>query len=155
MQEWQKQIIEYWIIEQANHKREYMWIQDDSAYDQCTYLNRGLLEALRKYVLHGLVPGIDWTPFWPLLMSMYLLVTPNPVSSCLWQRLKFHPNVFCYLGGFSQANITTLHDTGYTCIYITLVLLFMFFFLHLFHFPGQPDCPPFLLSVTRIESTSF
>jgi hypothetical protein len=29
-----------------------------------------------------------------------------------------------------QANITTmLHDTGYTCIYITLVLLFIFFFL--------------------------
>jgi hypothetical protein len=68
---------------------------------QCTYLNSGLLVAPREYVLHGLVPGIDWTPSWPILMSMYLVATPNPVFNCLWQRFRFHPNVLCYLGGFS------------------------------------------------------
>jgi hypothetical protein len=34
------------------------------------------------------------------------------------------------------------------CIYNTLVLLFMFFFLHFFHFPGQAGCPPFPMSAT-------
>jgi hypothetical protein len=48
-----------------------------------------------------------------------------------------------------QVNITkTLYDTGHTCIYITLALLFMFFFSHLFHFSRQAGCPPFPLSAT-------
>jgi hypothetical protein len=50
-----------------------------------------------------------------------------------------------------QVNITTtLHDTGHTCTYNTLVLLFIFFFLHFFHFPGQASCPPYPLSVGMI-----
>jgi hypothetical protein len=104
-----------------------------------------------EYVLHGLVPGIGWTPFWPLLMSMHLVATPNPVSSCLLQRFKFHPNVFCYLGGFSRMYKQTSqqrYTIQSTHVYIVHVLLFIFFFLHFFHFPGQAGCPPFPLSVT-------
>ncbi len=61
----------------------------------------GLLRAPREYVLHGLILGLNWAPLWPHPISMHLVATPNPVSCCLLQRLKFHPNVFCYLGGFS------------------------------------------------------
>ncbi len=47
-----------------------------------------------------------------------------------------------------QVNITTaIYDTEHTLIYITLLLLFMFF-LHFFHSSGQAGCPPFSLSVT-------
>jgi hypothetical protein len=74
-----------------------------SVYDnQCTYLNSSLLVIPCEYVLHGLVLGIDWTPFWPLLTSIHLVATANPVFNCLWHRFKFHPNVFCYLVGFSR-----------------------------------------------------
>ncbi len=54
-----------------------------------------------------------------------------------------------------QANITTTsHNIEHTCLYITLVSLFIFFllssffFLHLFHFSGHAGCPPFPPSVT-------
>ncbi len=30
-----------------------------TTYNYCTYLNSGLLEAPREYVLHGLVPGFN------------------------------------------------------------------------------------------------
>jgi hypothetical protein len=33
-------------------------------------------------------------------------------------------------------------------MYITLELLFIFFFLHIFHFPGQAGCLPLAPSVT-------
>ncbi len=97
---------------------------------QCTYLNSGLLVAPSEYVLHGLALGVYWTRLWPLLTSMHLVATPDPVYSCLWQRFKFHPNVFCSLGGFSlmyvQVNITTTkYDTWRTLIYITLQLPFI------------------------------
>ncbi len=48
-----------------------------------------------------------------------------------------------------QVNITTaIYDTGHTLIYITLLLLFLFFFTLLFYSSGQAGCPPFPLSVT-------
>ncbi len=56
----------------------------------CTYLNSHVLEAPREYVLHGLVPGLNWAPFWPLPLSKHLVATPNPVSCCLLQRVGFH-----------------------------------------------------------------
>ncbi len=56
----------------------------------CTYLNRSFLEAPREYVLHGLVPDLNWAPFWLLLMSMHLVATPSLVSCCLLQQFKFH-----------------------------------------------------------------
>ncbi len=71
---------------------------------QCTYLNSNLLMAHHEYVLHGLVPGMYWAHLWPLLMSMHLVATANPLYNCLWQRLKFHLNVFCCLCGFSLMN---------------------------------------------------
>ncbi len=71
-----------------------------NAYNFCTYLNSGLLEAPRKYVLHGLVPCLNWAPFWPLPMSMHLVATPSPVS-CYRNGSSFTPCAFCYLGGFS------------------------------------------------------
>ncbi len=50
-----------------------------NAYNYCTYLNSGLLEAPCEYVLHGLVPGLNWAPSWPLHMSMYFVTTvPQP-----------------------------------------------------------------------------
>ncbi len=65
------------------------------------YLNSSHLEAPREYVPHGLVPGLDWAPFWPLPMRMHLVATPSPVSCCLLQRFKFHTQRPCCLGGFS------------------------------------------------------
>jgi hypothetical protein len=41
----------------------------------CTYLNSGLLEAPHEYILRGLIPGLNWAPFWPLPMSMHLVAT--------------------------------------------------------------------------------
>jgi hypothetical protein len=55
-----------------------------------TYLNSYLLEAPRGYVLHGLVPGLNWVHLWPLPLSMHLVATPNPVSCCLLHRVGFH-----------------------------------------------------------------
>jgi hypothetical protein len=50
------------------------WIHDITRWqthnNYCTYLNSRLLEAPREYILHGLVPGLNWAPFWPLPMSM-------------------------------------------------------------------------------------
>jgi hypothetical protein len=39
--------------------REYMILQDDYAYNYYTYLNSGLPEAPREYLLHGLVLGLN------------------------------------------------------------------------------------------------
>jgi hypothetical protein len=117
-----------------------------------TYLNSGLLVAPREYVLHGLVPGMYWAHLWPLLMSMHLVATPNPVYNCLWQQFKFLPNVFCYLDGFSLmykwtsqqwymiqgTHLSTSHYYYYSCSS-----------LHFFHSSGQADCPPFPLSDTQ------
>ncbi len=64
-------------------------------------------------------------------MSMHLVAMPNPVSSCTSQRFKFHPNVFCYLGGFSlMYKLTSLqcYMIQGAHVYITLALLFIFFF---------------------------
>jgi hypothetical protein len=110
----------------------------------CTYLNSGLLVAPCEYVLHGLVPGIDWTPFWPLLAIMHLVAMPNPVFNCLWQQFKFHPNVFCYLGGFSL-----MYEQRYMIQSIHVYTLHLYYYsdsssiLHIFHLPGQAGCPPF------------
>ncbi len=41
------------------HEYRYMILQDDYAYNYYTYLNSGLLEAPREYLLHGLVPGLN------------------------------------------------------------------------------------------------
>ncbi len=95
----------------------------------CTFLNSGLLEAPREYVLHGLVPGLNWAPFWPLPMSMHLVAMPSSVSCCLLQRFKFHTQRLLLSGWLLtnvQVNITTtLHDTWHTCIYIRVALLFV------------------------------
>jgi hypothetical protein len=95
----------------------------------CTYLNSGLLEAPREYVLHGLIPGLNWASYWPLPMSMHLVATPSPVSCCLLQQVKFH-NYRFLLSGWLLTNVqvnitTTIHDTWHTCIYITSALLFI------------------------------
>ncbi len=115
---------------------EYMKIQDNKCViNYCTYLNGGLLGAPREYVLHGLVPGLNWAPLWPHPMSMHLVTTPSSVSCFLLHRFKFHTLrllLFGWLLTNVQVNITTTpHDTWHTCIYITLVLLFISSFLHL------------------------
>ncbi len=76
----------------------------------CTYLNSHLLEAPRKYVLHGLVPGLNWAPFWPLPLnihsSQYLAVS--------YSGSGFTPNAFLLSGwlltNVQVNNITTPHD---------------------------------------------
>ncbi len=94
----------------------------------CTYLNSSLLEAPREYVLHGLIPGLNWASFWPHPMSMHLVATPSSVSCCLLQLFKFHTQRLLLSGWLLtnvQVNVTTmLHDTWHTCIYITIILLF-------------------------------
>ncbi len=46
-------------------------------------LESGLLVAPREYVLHGLALGVYRTRIWPVLTSMHLVATPDPVYSCL------------------------------------------------------------------------
>ncbi len=48
-----------------------------NSYNYCTYLNRGLLEAPREYILHGLVPGLNRAPFWSHPIGMHLVAMPN------------------------------------------------------------------------------
>jgi hypothetical protein len=106
------------------------WKYKTAMHDNyCTYLNSGLLEAPHEYVLHGLVPGLNWALFWPHPMSMHLVATPSSVSCCLFQQIKFHTQR-TLLSGWLLTNVqvnitTTLYDTWYTSIYITLVLLFI------------------------------
>ncbi len=70
----------------GTHDNTWKW-----AYNNyCTYLNSHLLEAPREYVLHGLVPGLNFAPFWPPPLSMHLVAMPSPVSFCLLQRVRFH-----------------------------------------------------------------
>ncbi len=78
----------------------------------------------------------------------------SSVYNCLWQRFKFHPTVFCYLGLLLTnvwVNITTvIYDTWHTLIYITLQLLFMFFFTHLpFFWAGWLSFVPLSVSIRR------
>ncbi len=133
-----------------------MWVLEDTRRQMhknyYTYLNSSLLRAPREYVLHGLVPGLDWASIWPHSMSMHLVATPNPVSCCLLQGFKFHP---CFLlSGWLLTNVqvnitTTLHDTCHTCIYVHHTSITInFFFLHIFHVPGQAGCPPLAPYVT-------
>ncbi len=111
----------------------------------CTFLKSGLLEAPREYVLHGLVPGLDWAPFWALPMSMHLVATPSPVSCRLLQRLKFHlaPLLSVWLLTNVEVNITTLYPThGHMYIHHTDVTINSFFFLtHLLFSSAGWLCP--------------
>ncbi len=71
-------------------------------HNYSTYLNSGLLEAPREDVLHGLVPGLNWAPLWPLPMTMHLVATSSSVSCCFLQWFKFQCMYICM----------------YVCIYI-------------------------------------
>jgi hypothetical protein len=84
-----------------------------------TYLNSHLLGAPREYVLHGLVPGLDWVSFWPPSPSMHLVAMSNPVSCCLSHWVGFHTH---------KHNITTLHDK-HAQIYVNITSALLFFFL--------------------------
>jgi hypothetical protein len=72
-----------------------------NSYNYCTYLNSSLLGAPREYVLHGLVPGLNWAPFWPRLTSMHLDAKPAQYLAVYYSGSSFTPNTLCYLGGFS------------------------------------------------------
>ncbi len=108
-----------------------MWMHQDIRWwmhnNYYTYLNSDLLEAPCEYILHGLIPSLNWAPFWPHPMSMHLVATASSISCCLLQRFKFHTQRLLlsrWLLTHVQVNITTtLHDTRHTCIYVTLVLL--------------------------------
>jgi hypothetical protein len=118
----------------------------------CTYLNSGLLRAPREYVLHGLVPGLDWASFWPhSLWACILLPRPTRYLAVYCNGSSFIPppsSIWGLLTNVQVNIIIILQDTRHTCIYITLVQLFVFFFLYIFHFPGQAGCPPLALSDT-------
>ncbi len=87
----------------------------------CTYLNSHLLAAPRKYVLHGLVAGLDWAPFWSPSPSMHVLPCPTQYLAVYLNWSGFTPNAFLsgwLLTNVQVNNITTLHDThGHTHIY--------------------------------------
>jgi hypothetical protein len=91
---WKINTNQYYESDSLNAGKQHdMWMHDITRQqihnNYCTYLNSGLLEAPCEYVLHGLVPGLNWAPFWPLPMSMHLVATPSPVSCCLLQQFKF------------------------------------------------------------------
>ncbi len=90
---------------------------------------------------HGLNPAL----------SMHLVATPNPVYNCLWQWVKFHPNVFCYLGGFSLMYKQTSQQRYMiqgTHLYTSHCYYYSCSSLHIFPSPGQAGCLPFSLSAT-------
>ncbi len=101
----------------------------------CTYLNYGLLEAPREYVLHGLVPGLNWAPFWPHPWACILLPRPTRSLAVNCNSSSFTPStplLYGWLLTKVQANITTtLHNTWHTCIYIKIVSLFILLSVHL------------------------
>jgi hypothetical protein len=75
----------------CNTLREHMILQDDKCILITVHTWTAVfLKHPCDYVLHGLVPGLNWAPFWPLPMSMHLVAMPSPVSCCLLQRVKFH-----------------------------------------------------------------
>ncbi len=111
--------------------------------------------APREYVLHGLILGIDWAPFWPLLASMYLVATPNPVFNCILTTVQVSPQRLLLSGWLLtnvQVNITTvLHDASTHVQYIhqTSTTIHVLLYVHFFHASGQAGYPSFPLSVTN------
>ncbi len=98
----------------------------------CTYLNVRLLGAPREYVLHGLNPGLNWGSCCPISWSLFLFVLAHPVSCYSLWRLKFQAHLPIITGRFNtnvQVNNTAmpLLIHIYTHIYITLILLSLFF----------------------------
>ncbi len=87
--------------------------------------------APREYVLHGLVLGEYWSRLWPLLASMHLVATPNPVM--LFTAVNDNGSSFTLMSPalwVASHYCTSKHhnnnDTWHTLIYITLQLSFMF-----------------------------
>jgi hypothetical protein len=85
---------------------------------QCTYLNIGLLEAPREYILHGPLLGIYWLSSAPVLASVYLVATlvQRMLFIALRTAAQVSPNVFLPSGWLLanvQVNITlqyTVHS---------------------------------------------
>ncbi len=107
----------------------------------CTYLNRHLLGAPREYVLHGLDPGSNWVPFWPLPLSMPLVAMPNQYLAVYFSGSGFTPNAFLLSGwlltNVQVKNITTLLNIC-AHIYIHHIgITILLFFLHIFHSSWQ------------------
>jgi hypothetical protein len=101
----------------------------------CTYLNGYLLEAPCEYVLHGHVPGLDWTSCWLSSISIFL-VCSGPPSILLFVPTTHvsHSNPPLPAGQLNTSvqvnNMATLHHRyTVTHIYITFILLFIPFFI--------------------------
>ncbi len=87
----------------------------------CTYLNWGLLEALRKYILHGLVPGLNWTPFCLTLWACILLPSLAQYLAVYCNGSSFTPSAPLLSGWLLtnvQAHITTTLKRHILHIYI-------------------------------------
>ncbi len=133
----------------------------------CTYLSSHLLEAPRKYVRHGLVPGLHWAPFWPLPLSMHLVITPTQYLAVDYGGSGFTPNAFLLSGwlltNVQVNNITTLyaicahmyiHHIGITILLSTHLPFFLAGWLTPAH-PVRYNCCNFFgskLDILRVHS---
>ncbi len=125
----------------------------------CTYLNSQLLEAPREYVLHDLVPGLNWVPFWPLPLSMHLVAMPNPVSYCLLSGSGFTPDAFLLSGwlltNVQVKNTTTLLDICAHMYIHHIGISMLLSSLHIFHSSWQAGWYRLFLSDTIISLIVF
>jgi hypothetical protein len=97
-------------------------------------LNSYLLGAPRKYVLHGLNPGLDWASRWPSFSSVFL-VCPGPPSILLFvptDRIShLTPSLLSgrLLTNVQVNNTAALHDThGHRYIHHISITIFLLFY---------------------------
>ncbi len=111
----------------------------------CTYLNSLLLEAPRKYVLHGLDPGLDWASFWSPSPNVFLVAMSPSILLFVPMDWVSHltPSLLSgqLLTNVQENNITTLHDTnGHTYMHhIGITILLSFYTSSTL--PGRPAGP--------------
>jgi hypothetical protein len=100
----------------------------------CTYLNGHLLRTPREYVLHGLVPGLDWASCWFSFSSIFLVCSGPPSILLFVPTAHVSHSTPSLLTGrlitsVQENNMAALHNTYKdTHIYITSILLFILFF---------------------------
>jgi hypothetical protein len=114
----------------------------ERAYNNyCTYLNSHLLGAPHEYVLHGLVPGLNWVLSGLSLSACILLPCPTQYLAVYFSGSGFTPNAFLLSGwlltNLQVNNITTLHDICAHMYIHPIGITILLSFLHIFHSSWQ------------------
>ncbi len=128
-------------------------------FEQCTYLGYVLLEAPRKYVLHGPLLSINWLRLCPRLGG------PCVWSPAIWRRLfivlmtaaHIHPTSFpsetfsaTYTNYFlSYKHIIHTYYTSHLYAHLRLLFYMSCSHIHFFGSSWQAGCPRLLVSDTN------